>query len=251
MRRRGRHRSWGAVARSLTGERGSAHVVSRNAPRSRIGRSFNAPAGVARAGAGRRKRWPARLRRRGASSPARTGASPGSVAIGAAEGSVRLRTPPLPGARRSHAAAGGRPPSRASANIAANQLAATLEAPSRGTSGLHDGAADGDAWAPAPDSCAGRDVRQALHLQAARRGRYSARSRHCRRPTCAGRARRTGTPWRCRGGVPRSLQRTSPMKRSPAVMSSSPAIMRNEWTCRSPRADEDDELRARDIEVEA
>ena len=56
----------------------------------------------------------------------------------------------------------------------------------------------------------------------------SARSPCCRRPSCAGRARSSGTPWPARARPDRRRSTRAPsISRSPAVMSSSPAIMRS------------------------
>ncbi len=105
----------------------------------------------------------------------------------------------------------------------------------------HDRAADGDALAlaaaRAPSACAAAAARSA---GCRRRGRRASRSRPwagprspgrrrgSSRPTCAGRARRTGTPWRCRAW-PRgtSFMRWPSISSAPPEISSSPAIIRS------------------------
>ena len=106
----------------------------------------------------------------------------------------------------------------------------------------HDGAADRHALALAARKLPGLALEERLELQnfAPRRALCAPLSRRgtpaqpqreapcCRRRSCADRARRTGTPWRGRaasGGT--SLTRTPSITTSPAVISSSPAIMRS------------------------
>ena len=62
-----------------------------------------------------------------------------------------------------------------------------------------------------------------------------ARSPCCRRRSCAGRARSSGTPWRCRGRwAATSLTTRSPMRISPSVMSRARPPSAGRSTCRSP-----------------
>ena len=105
----------------------------------------------------------------------------------------------------------------------------------------HDGPADRDALALPARQLPRLPVEQMLDLQDARglanpaidfRPRWLRQSRGrrpcSRRPSCAGRARRTGTPSRCRA-LPAAgrLTRSPSMEISPEVMSSSPAIRRS------------------------
>ena len=75
-------------------------------------------------------------------------------------------------------------------------------------------------------SAARRDARLDLGLAAGRRSR--GRRRGSCRPTCAGRARSSGTPWRCRAcAAGTSFIRSPSSSSAPPEISSSPAIIRS------------------------
>jgi hypothetical protein len=120
----------------------------------------------------------------------------------------------------------------------------------------HDGPADGNALALAARQLLGQAVQIILDLQhvgrllhplldASLRVVGASGRRPCsRRRSCAGRARRTGTPWRCRAWTAPAPLTTLPSNNiSPEVMSSRPAIRRSSVDLPAARrADEDHEL---------
>ena len=105
----------------------------------------------------------------------------------------------------------------------------------------HDGAAHGDALALAAGERARPAFEQGVEAELCRGagdGGGDALLRRAAQPqavahvlgdaSCADRARRTGTPWRCRGPwAPGRSRRRPSMRISPAEISSSPAIMRS------------------------
>ena len=131
-----------------------------------------------------------------------------------------------------------------SVRMSTRSLASRLDSGSSNRNSLrvaHQRAAHGDALALAAGELARLAVEQVVDLQQLRRPRAIAfvalRLRHAAhlhaegdvlaRPSCSGRARRTGTPWRCRASTGcRSLIVARRRSRiSPAVIVSSPAIM--------------------------